>query len=73
MSGENARAKTLVNDAIEQAEQSTSMSSDSMALAILSQVLRNLSGYRSRADLESYIEYDLDNQVESNMVITRGC
>jgi len=73
MSGENALAKTLVNDAIEQAEQSTSMSSDSMALAILSQVLRNLSGHRSRADLESYIEYDLDNQVESNMVITRGC
>jgi hypothetical protein len=73
MSGENAQAKILVNEAIEQADQNSSMSSDSMALAILSQVLCNLSGHRSRADLESYIEYDLDNQVESNMVITRGC
>jgi hypothetical protein len=73
MSGENAQAKILVDEAIEQADQNSSMSSDSMALAILSRVLRNLSGNRSRADLESYIDYDLDNQVESNMVITRGC
>ena len=73
MSGENTRAKELVMTAISEAEDSSSMDSDSMALAILSQVLRVLSETRSRQDLESYIDYDLDNMVESDMVITRGC
>ena len=71
MSGENTRAKELIDLAITEAEASNSMSSDSMALAILSQVLRLLNETRSRNDLESYIEYDLDNMVESDMVITR--
>lgn len=71
MSGENTRAKELINQAITEADASSSMSSDSMALAILSQVLRVLNETRSRRDLESYIEYDMDNMVESDMVITR--
>jgi len=71
VSGENTRAKELIDLAITEAEASNSMSSDSMALAILSQVLRLLNETRSRNDLESYIEYDLDNMVESDMVITR--
>ncbi|MFT4714009.1 MAG: hypothetical protein ACJAVI_000209 [Candidatus Azotimanducaceae bacterium] len=44
-----------------------------MTLAILSQTLKLLSETRSRKDLESYIDYDLDNMVESDMAITRGC
>ncbi len=71
MSGENTRAKELIDQAITEADASSSMSSDSMALAILSQVLRVLNETRSRRDLESYIEYDMDNMVESDMVITR--
>lgn len=72
MSGENTRAKELITQAISEAENSSSMSQDSMALAILSQTLRLLNETRSRKDLESYIDYDLDNMVESDMVITRG-
>lgn len=49
------------------------MCPDAMALAILSQNLRTLSTSRSRADLESYIDYDLNNIVDSDMVITRAC
>ena len=73
MSGVNTIAKNLVADAMAQAEQDPSMSSDSMAHAILSQVLMTLSEFRSRKDIENYIEYDLENMVESDMVITRGC
>jgi len=73
VSGENTQAKELVMGAISEAENSPSMSPDSMALAILSQVLKVLSETRSRQDIESYIDYDLDNMVESDMVITRGC
>jgi len=71
MSGENKIAKQLVTDAIKAAEEDKTMSGDSMGLAILSQVLRILSETRNRKDLESYIDYDLDNLVESDMVITR--
>ena len=71
VSGENTRAKELIKQAIVEAEASPSMSSDSMALAILSQVLTMLNEKRSRRDLEQYIEYDLDNMIESDMVITR--
>ncbi len=71
VSGENTRAKQLIKQAITEAEASTSMCSDSVALAILSQVLTVLSETRSRKDLEQYIEYDLDNMIESDMVITR--
>lgn len=71
MSGENTIAKQLVTDAIKAAEEDKNMSGDSMGLAILSQVLRTLSETRNRKDLESYIDYDLDNLVESDMVITR--
>ena len=73
MSGENGCAKALVSESIEKAELSSSMSADSMALAMLSQLLQVLSETRSRKDIENYIEYDLDNMVESDMVITRGC
>ena len=73
MSGENTLAKQMIHDAISTAEAANTMDPDSMALAILSGVLRHLSDYRTRGDLESYIEYDLDNIVEQDMVITRGC
>lgn len=73
MSGENTLAKKLVEDAVTNATEDRSMCPDAMALAILSQSLRTLSESRSRADLESYIDYDLDNMVESDLVITRSC
>ena len=73
MSGANTLAAEMVSDAISKADVSNTMDADSMALAVLSQVLRHLSSYRSRADIESYIDFELDNVVEQDLVITRGC
>jgi hypothetical protein len=63
----------MVEDAVSSATKDRSMCPDAMALAILSQNLRTLSTSRSRTDLESYIDYDLNNIVDSDMVITRAC
>ena len=73
MSGVNTIAKNLVSDAMELSEQDPSMDADAMGHAILSQILMTLSKSRTRKDIENYIEYDLDNQVDSDIVITRGC
>ena len=73
MSGEYAAARTLIDEALTEAEANRSMDQDAMALAILSMVLRQLSQHRSRADIESCIDYTLDNVVEQDLVITRGC
>jgi hypothetical protein len=73
MSGETTIATKLVIDAIDDAEKTSSMSADTMAHAILSAVLVELSKTRSRRDLESFIDFDLDNIVEVDNVITRGC
>jgi hypothetical protein len=73
MSGEYTVAASLLDTAINQAEEDNAMDPDAMALAILSLVLRKLSEYRSRADIESCIDYDLDNVIEQDQVITRGC
>ena len=73
MSGEYTVAANLIDQAITEAESSTSMDADAMALALLSLTLRRLSEYRSRADIESCVDYDLDNVIEQDQVITRGC
>jgi len=73
MSGETTIAKDIISTAMAQAEQDPGMSEDSMAHAILSEILANLSGSRSRRDIDNYIEFELDNQADSDMVITRGC
>ena len=73
MSGEHSIAKQLFKDTIAAADKSPSMCPDTQALAILTTVLHELSKTRSRKDLDSYIAYNLDNLVDSDLVITRGC
>ncbi len=73
MSGEYTVATQLIDDAIATAESNNAMDPDAMALAILSMAIRKLSQYRSRKDIESCIDYDLDNVIEQDQVITRGC
>jgi hypothetical protein len=73
MSGEHSIAKQLFMDAVAAADKNPSMCADAQALAILTTVLHELSKTRSRKDLDSYISYNLDNQVDSDLVITRGC
>ena len=73
MSGEYTVATKVIDDAMARAEADNAMDPDAMALALLSTAIRTLSGYRSRADIEMAIDYDLDNVVEQDQVITRGC
>ena len=73
MSGEHKAAKQLYTEAIAAADKNSSMCPDGQALAILTTVLHELSKTRSRKDLDSYIAYNLDNLVDSDLVITRGC
>ena len=73
LSGEYTVATKVIDDAMAQAEANNAMDPDAMALALLSTAVRTLSGYRSRADIEMAIEYDLDHVVEQDQVITRGC
>ena len=73
MSGEHSIAKKLYREAIAAADKNPSMSADAQALAILTTALHELGRTRSRKDLDSYIAYNLDNLVDSDLVITRGC
>jgi hypothetical protein len=73
MSGETTIAKEMIAGAMAQAEQDPGMSEDSMAHAILSAILTTLCASRSRRDIDNYIEFELDNQDDSDTVITRGC
>ena len=73
MSGEYAVAQTLIDDAMARARAEPAMDPDTMALAILSTAIRELSRYRTRGDIEMCIDYDLDNVIEQDLVITRGC
>jgi hypothetical protein len=73
MSGEHRVAKQLYSEAITAADNNPSMCADAQALAILTTALHELSKTRSRKDLDSYIAYNLDNLVDSDLVITRGC
>jgi len=73
MSGEHSVARQLLAEALAEAESSPSMCPDTQALAILTAVLQTLSQTRSRKDVESFVAYNLENLVESDRVITRGC
>ena len=73
MSGEHTIAKQLFKDSIAAADKNPTMCGDTQALAILTTALHELSRTRSRKDLDSYIAYSLDNLVDSDLVITRGC
>ena len=73
MAGENKLAKDTLQNAVSTAEADKSMCPDTLLLAFVSSALRELSKTRSRTDLEMYLEYDLENLVDSDMVITRGC
>lgn len=72
MSGETGLAKEVLAQALDTAQSDPSKSEDSLLHALLGEVLNHLSQSRSRADLDSFISYHLDNQGEDEWVITRG-
>jgi len=73
MSGEHKAAEQILNNALTQADDDPSMSRDALANALLGQLLSEQSKTRSKADLMSFIEFQLDNLSEDEFVVTRGC
>jgi len=73
MSGEYQVASAAIDAAMIEAESTSNMDPDTMALALLSMAIRKLGQFRTRADIEMCIDYNLDNIVEQDQVITRGC
>ena len=73
MAGETTIAKQIIVDALKSAADETSQGQEPMLFAVLREALSELSQSRSRADIESYISFHLDNLKESEWVTTRGC
>lgn len=72
MAGESQLAQTLFEDALARAESDAAMSPDTLANALLTAVLGHLAKTRSRADLTSLVQFELDAAGEDEFVITRG-
>lgn len=73
MSGEHQAAEQILNSALTKADNDPSMSRDALANALLGQLLSEQSKTRNKADLMSFIEFQLDNLSEDEFVVTRGC
>jgi hypothetical protein len=73
MAGEYTIATKLVADAVKEAKDTHSMCPETMANALLGQVLSQMSRNKTRADVESYINFELDNLGGEFMIATRGC
>lgn len=72
MAGESQLARTLFDDALASAEADPGMSPDTLVNALLTTVLGHLAKTRSRADLTSLVQFELDAAGEDEFVITRG-
>lgn len=73
MAGEFDVARKLVAQAMHSATADPRMSSEVMASALLQSVLVQLLTTRTRKDLASLIEFQLEACGEEEFVITRGC
>ena len=72
MSGEYAVARKTVAQALGLASEDRSMSPEAMADALLATLLTQLIKVRTRKDLMSFIEYQIEAAGEDEFVITRG-
>lgn len=73
MAGEFNVAREAIAQALQTAEDNRGMSSDVMASALLQTLLAHLIQSRTRQDLASLIEFQLESCGEEEFVITRGC
>ena len=73
MAGEYTIATKVVADAIQEAEDANSMCPETMATALLGQVLAQMTKNKTRADVESYVNFEMDNLAGEFMIATRGC
>lgn len=73
MAGEFAVAREAIAQALQTAENDGGMSGDVMASALLQTLLAHMIQNRTRRDLASLIEFQLESCGEDEFVITRGC
>lgn len=73
MAGEYDVARKCIAEALDAAEQDRGMSPPSMADALLATLLGHMQKSRTRKDLMSFIEFQLESIGEDEFVITRGC
>ena len=73
MAGEYDVARNCITQALDAAEQDRGMSTQAMADALLATVLSHMLKGRTRKDLMSFIEFQIEASDEDEFVITRGC
>lgn len=73
MSGEYTKAAQIVEAALEDATASPSMSPEALSSAMLGILLQKQSSQQSKADILSFVQFQLDNLEEDEFVVTRGC
>jgi hypothetical protein len=72
MAGEYTVAQKCVDTAITTAQEDPSMSTDVMTGALLTTLLKIMIKERTRKDLASFIEFQLESVGEDEFVVTRG-
>ena len=73
MAGEYDVARKCIEQALEGAAQDRGMSPQTMSDALLATLLGHMLKSRSRKDLLSFIEFQMEASGEEEFVITRGC
>ena len=73
MAGEFDLARQSIATALAQAADDPGMSTDVMESALLQTLLTRLAQTRTRKDLRSLLDFQLDACGEDEFVITRGC
>ena len=73
MSGESSFAKTVVEQALDEAQSRSEMDRDAMGRAIILSVVEQYLSYRSVQDVTRELEYLAESLDDDEPVITRGC
>lgn len=73
MSGESNYARTLVEEAFNEARARAEMDVDATGRAIIQAVIEQYQQYRDLADIGRELDYLRDSLDEEDLVVTRGC
>ena len=73
MAGEFKIARASIEQAVDAANADAGMSIDVMESALLNVLLEQMSTTRSRKDLASLINFQMESVGEDEFVVTRGC
>ena len=73
MSGESSHAKTIVMNALNDADARPDMDKDAMGRALILAVIEQYLSYRTVQDVSQELEYLSESLDDDNPVVTRGC